>query len=211
MWKLVLGVLVVLSAIARDADAGARRSRPLKTGQTTCWNKNASFIPCTGTGYDGELQRGEPRAYVDNGDGTIRDKRTALTWEKLSSDLTVHDQIGAWTWVSAFAVKLAVLNTPPCFSGFCDWRVPTVNELLTLVDWGVTNPAISDPFNDCTPGCTVLSCSCTKPERYWTSSTYMDDPHSAWLVDFGTGRVLEAHKSDEGSARYHVRVVRGGS
>ena len=83
---------LALSTLAQEADAGARRSRPLKTAQTTCWTEDAAVIDCAGTGQDGELRRGEPRSYQDNGDGTIRDKRTALTWEKLSDDGSIHDQ-----------------------------------------------------------------------------------------------------------------------
>jgi len=56
-------------------------------------------IDCAGKGQDGELRRGEPRAYQDNGDGTIRDKRTALTWEKLSDDDSIHDQDNQYTCV----------------------------------------------------------------------------------------------------------------
>jgi len=90
-------VLLLLSGIARDADAGGRRSRPLRTGQTTCWNTAGNVIACAGTGHDGELRRGEPRAYEDSGFGTIRDKRTALTWKKLSDDGTIHDKDTEYT------------------------------------------------------------------------------------------------------------------
>jgi hypothetical protein len=88
---LVPLVALLTVALAHDADAGARRSRPVKTGQTTCWNSDGVVIDCAGTGQDGELRRGEPRAYVDNFDGTIKDNRTALTWEKLTNDGSIHD------------------------------------------------------------------------------------------------------------------------
>ena len=78
----ILGPLVTvltLTAFVQEADAGARRSRPVRTGQTTCWDTAGTVIDCAGTGVDGDLRRGEPRAYQDNGDGTTRDKRTART------------------------------------------------------------------------------------------------------------------------------------
>src|SRR5437016_10972638 len=64
----------------------------LATGQTTCWDSNGNVIPCAGTGQDGELRKGAPLAYVDNGDGTITDVNTGLMWEQLSHDGSVHDQ-----------------------------------------------------------------------------------------------------------------------
>jgi hypothetical protein len=45
----VLAVVVLLAA-ATSADAGARRSRPVRTGQTTCWNDDGQVVACAGTG-----------------------------------------------------------------------------------------------------------------------------------------------------------------
>ncbi len=65
----------------RDASTGC----PLPaTGQTTCWDSSRNVIPCAGTGQDGELRKGAPLAYVDNGNGTVTDLNTGLVWEKLS-------------------------------------------------------------------------------------------------------------------------------
>src|SRR5207249_5145188 len=61
------------------------------TGQTTCWDSSGNVIPCAGTGQDGDLQKGAPLSYTDNGDGTITDNNTGLMWEKLSMDGSVHD------------------------------------------------------------------------------------------------------------------------
>src|SRR5256712_5381503 len=53
-------------------------------GQTTCWDSSGNVIPCAGTGQDGDLQKGAPLSYTDNGNGTITDNNTGLLWEKLS-------------------------------------------------------------------------------------------------------------------------------
>ena len=205
---ITLVAVLALGAAAQDADAGARRSRPLKTGQTTCWDSVGMVIPCAGSGQDGELQRGEPRSYVDNGDGTIRDKRTALTWEKQSNDGSVHDKDTLLSWAAAFA-KIDVLNTPPCFAGFCDWRLPSALELFTLVNLGTSNPSISAPFNSACPvGCTVLTCSCTFSNSYWTSTTDVSSPPSAYVVSFFNGTV---GVTDKANALFRARAVRGGS
>lgn len=199
---------LALSVFAHEAEAGARRSRPLRTCQTTCWNTPGTMISCAGTGQDGEQQRGEPRAYEDFGDGTIRDKRTALTWEKMSDDGSIHDKDTQLTWAEAFT-KIDALNTPPCFAGSCDWRLPTPHELYTLVNLGFANPSVSPAFNtDCTPGCTVLTCSCTGLTSYWTSSAQVNDPDSAYLVSLFNGTIGVGAKT---LTVFRARAVRGGS
>ena len=202
-----LVAVLALISIARDADAGARRSRPVKTGQVTCWDSAGSATTCVGSGQDGELLRGEPRAYIDNGNGTIKDNRTALTWEKLSNDGTIHDKDLVYTWDAAFT-RIETLTTPPCFAGFCDWRLPNRFELETLVNLGNSDPAISSSFNTgCPTGCTVLTCSCTFPGTYASSSTFVKLSFSVWYVDFSDGNAFANQKTVD----YHVRAVRGGS
>ena len=61
------------------------------TGQMTCWDTNGNVIPCAGTGQDGDLRKGAPLSYTDNGNGTVTDNNTGLVWEKLSMDGSVHD------------------------------------------------------------------------------------------------------------------------
>ena len=164
-------------------------------------------MPCAGTAQDGGLRRGVPRAYQDQGDGTVRDKRTALTWEKLSDDGSVHDKDTTYTWASAFA-KIDDLNTVPCFAGFCDWRLPNRFELESLLLLEDVNPMVSGEFdNGCMPGCTVLNCSCTFPNYHWTSSSQPGAPRFAWMVHFGGGGV----DLDQKTEPLRVRAVRGGS
>ena len=190
------------------ADAGGRRSRPVRTGQTTCWDASGSVVTCTGTGQDGELRRGEPRVYADNGDGTVRDKRTALTWEKLSNDGSIHDKDNLYTWSEAFQ-KIADLNTE-AFAGATDWRLPNESELETIANRGNVFPAVSAEFNTaCPSGCTVLTCSCTIAFEsiVWSSTTYVNTPTAAWLVNFYDGTAY----TDAKSTPHQVRAVRGGS
>ena len=157
--RVLLALVLVLTTV-RAAEAGARRSRPTKTGQTLCWDAAGAAATCAGTGQDGDLRRGESRAFQDNGNGTIRDKRTALTWEKLSDDGSIHDKDNVYSWVQAFA-KIDDLNTA-AFAGATDWRLPNLFELQTLVDVGTAYPAIVAACNTgCSPGCTVLTCSCS--------------------------------------------------
>jgi hypothetical protein len=179
------------------------------TGQTTCWNSAGVVIPCAGTGHDGEIQAGATLAYLDNGDGTITDSNTRLMWEKLSDDGSVHDKDNYYTWDNAFAVHVAGLNSGGGFAGHTDWRVPNVKELQSIVNYEIAypGPTVSPAFNTgCAPGCTVLTCSCTVSNLYWSSSSCAYSPYYAWSVYFDDGDVFAGYKSSNS----YVRAVRAG-
>jgi hypothetical protein len=163
---------------------------PLATGQTTSFQ----------TGDDGDLELGTARSYTDNLDGTITDNVTGLMWEKLTDDSSIHDKDNTYTWANAFAVKIAALNTPSCFAGHCDWRLPNVNELQTLADYGLVSPAIDPAFNNGTD-------SFTKSDAYWSSTTFAFDTSSAWFVAFTNGFVSFFGKTV--GIGLPVRAVRG--
>jgi len=177
------------------------------TGQTTCWDGSGNVIPCAGTGQDGDLRKGAPLAYVDNGNGTVTDKNTGLVWEKLSVDRSVHDVGNVYTWDQAFSVHVATLNSTN-FAGHNDWRVPNVRELQSIVNYQNFNPPVSPAFNNnCSLGCTVTTCSCTANSGvYWSSTTVARTPTNAWLVEFVDGFVSNTGKS---FVKF-VRGVRGG-
>lgn len=62
-------------------------------------------------------------------------------------------------------------------AGATDWRLPTIQELLTLVDYSRYAPAIdTGAFPD------------TQSDWYWTStSPAAGSPSCAWIVDFDDG------------------------
>ena len=191
----------------RDAAPVARGQR-LKTGQTICYDTGGAAIGCAGTGQDGALQKGQAPAYVDNRDGTLTDGRTGLTWEKLSDDGSIHDKDNLYTWTDAFSGKIAALNSAR-FAGHTDWRLPNINELHSLTNYGAMYPIVHDAaFNaDCSQSCTVTTCSCTAPGLYWSSTTIQNTPNYAWIVNFFEGHVAITLKSDVS----YVRAVRGGA
>jgi len=175
-----------------------------------------------GYGSDGGLQVGSSPSFVDNGDGTVTDRRTGLTWEKKSRDGSLHDVDATFTWgqsTAPFALNgsvasdfLAALDTVPCFAGHCDWRLPNQRELQSIADFGRSAPAIAPAFDAaCAPGCDVTGCSCTAgaagSDLAWTATTLAASPADAWAVGFASGAMSAVRKDTP----LRVRAVRGGT
>jgi len=152
---------------------------------------------------------------IDNGDGTMTDRRTRLQWERKSDDGGVHDVDNLYTWSAGApwtqdgtvaTTFLVELNTPPCFAGVCDWRLPTLDELATLVEAGSANPAVMPELNRaCSARCTVTACSCTRAGYYWSSTGHASVSQDVWCVDFASGQPRSGSKTDLG----YARAVRG--
>ncbi len=177
---------------------------------------------------------GCPVRFVDNGDGTISDNWTGLMWEKKvdwDDDFVFcdtaeecpdpHDADNVYTWSdsdrafdgTARTVFLAQLNDVSggganCFAGKCDWRLPTLHELQTILDYNRASPATYRTFNSgCTADCTLTTCSCTAEGDYWTATTLAAYRDEAWCVDLIDGLSVSFPKYGD----LHARAVRGGS
>jgi hypothetical protein len=121
-------------------------------------------------------------SYTDNGDGTVTDTSTGMTWQKASSS--------GKTWEQALAYCEG-LN----LGGHTDWRLPTIKELRSLADYNRGYPAINTMyFPD------------TVSSFYWSSTTYAFYTSYAWGVNFNYG--YDNYNGKYGS--YDVRAVRGG-
>lgn len=189
-----------------EGDLGACEANVgvMKSGATQCWDTAGMVIACAGTGQDAQFQAGVTASYTDNGDGTITDNVSGLTWEKLSDDGSIHDKDNTYTWANAFSVKIANLNATS-FAGYNDWRLPNVKELQSIINFGVVNPSTYPEFsNACMGGCTPTTCSCFQVASYWTSTTAQNA--SAWVVFFSEGRTIFTLKT----GTFYVRAVRGG-
>ena len=108
------------------------------------------------------------------------------------------------TLYSNFLERLNDLKTPndgtatPCFAGRCDWRIPSIGELRSILQAPnpncSTNPCIAAGF----PG--------PVQSNYWSSSSFASDLRFAWIVGFTDGLVSTEFKDGD----FHARAVRGG-
>jgi hypothetical protein len=147
--------------------------------------------------------------FKDCGDDTVADPQTGLLWEKKTG--TVGSAVVCETAgcpdphvVTDFLAKLndpvfGEATTPDdvtgCFAGHCDWRLPNVVELKTILDCGFGPPCIDPIFGP------------TASSLYWSASTSAGIAQAAWFADFNGGGVSFANKM----ADSHVRAVRAGS
>ena len=129
--------------------------------------------------------------FIENGDGTVTDTRTGLMWEKINNKNTY-----TWKQAKEYCDTLTL-------GGYGDWRLPTRNELHTIVNYERLNPAISAGlFPRIRPG----SFPGTAPNNYWTSTTSATSDESAWYVHFLYGYVHYLDKMNY----CNVRAVRAG-
>jgi hypothetical protein len=91
--------------------------------------------------------------------------------------------------------------------GHRDWRLPTRDELVSIVDYSdAISPTVNTVFDSaCTDSCTRRTCSCTV-DYYWSSSTVGISPGYAWIVNFYSGFVFYDAKAGSN----YVRAVRTG-
>jgi hypothetical protein len=166
-----------------------------KTGQTTCYDKSGTEIPCAGTGQDGDLQEGitwpDPR-FTDNGDGTVTDNLTGLVWLKDANCF------GTRTWANALTVCNSLAGgqcdlTDSSVLG--DWRLPNRKELGSLLDLGNYYPALptGHPFNN------------VQSSNYWSSTTNARYTYFGWDVRFNDGSEAYDRK---GNHYYYVWPIR---
>ena len=163
--------------------------------------------------------------FVDDRDGTVTDRTTGLVWEKKdnldgsSNPSDPHDADNTFAWSSsgtapdgtAFTALLGTLNggtspdgvaTSGCFTGHCDWRLPTIEELNGIVDLNAAGCGSSDPPLPCIDP----TLGPTQADGYWSATTFTRNATRAWLVDFSSGGIAEGDKA----LNFFVRAVRGG-
>ena len=197
------------------------------TAQTTCYNASTSMAcPSPGQafyGQDSQVQGYRPR-FTKSADGlTVSDNVTGLTWQH------TPDTNGDGTINASDKMTLAQAQARPAtlnalhYGGFADWRLPTIKEQYSLMDFRGTDPSGlsgSDtsgliPFIDRTyfdfaygdtgAGERIID------SQYASSTLYVASSTKLFGVNFADGRIKGYDLTMPGGATktFFVMCVRG--
>lgn len=189
------------------------------TMQKQC-SDNEKAIPCPKQGerfYGQDAQFSIPVSYKFLPDTLVYDNNTKLTWTQAYKDLS-------WEEAKTMATSLKL-------GGYSDWRIPTMKELYTLMNFDGMNgydAKTSIPFIDMDffyfsypetqgglnqkPGQRFMDV------QFWSSNEYvgrtMHNDRTVFGGNFADGRIkgyplFLPHTSEEQPHRMYVRFVRG--
>lgn len=133
--------------------------------------------------------------FKDNGNGTLTDKKTGLTWKQCLEGQVFPGCTGivyGYDWQGALEQADSSV-----FAGYDNWRVPNVNELESLVEASCLSPAIN-----------LTQFPNTWAGEHWSSSPSADSGgESTWTVNFDAGYSGMTYRYSLAA----LRLVRGGS
>jgi TM2 domain-containing membrane protein YozV len=143
-------------------------------------------------------------SFIDNEDGTVTHKLTGLMWQRFSigqtwDGATCNGKTAKMSWDEA-------INVSSDFAGYSDWRLPTKEELISLV-LKVDSKSDLTSKQDINNSMSTINPKYfpkTKKESYWTSSLHAKHSSSAWNVNFSDGNFNSNNKGYS----YFVRLVR---
>ncbi|MBI2300474.1 MAG: DUF1566 domain-containing protein [Armatimonadetes bacterium] len=185
------------------------------TGQTRCYDDRGPISPPSpGQAYYGQDTQhpGPAPAYRDDGDGTVTDLVTRLTW--------VRARGGKVTW------EAAVKGAAACrVGGLQDWRMPTIKELYSLINfdgafrgWAArSTPYLDTRFFEFAYGDEQRGERAIDSQD-WSATEYvgttMGGNPTAFGVNFADGRIKgypKLHPGPGGRVAHtlYVRYVRG--
>jgi hypothetical protein len=114
--------------------------------------------------------------FVDNGDGTVTDRATGLLWQKGGSLKPL-----AWRLAKSYVNNLNKSRS----AGYSDWRLPTIDELVSLIEKSDTG------------GLHIHSIFDRKQKHCWSidngdKTSYPKISQTRWTVNFVRGRYVLA-------------------
>ncbi len=121
--------------------------------------------------------------------GVVYDRKTDLSWQRCSAGQRWEDDLGCVGVIEQMTWDEATAKASD------DWRLPTRDELATLISPTCKQPSINEE---------VFVDMDLRKLWYWTSTT--SDEYLAWLVNFADGQFANYDRSDVGA----VRLVRTG-
>jgi Protein of unknown function (DUF1566) len=101
------------------------------------------------------------------GNGTVYDTKSKLTWQQTVSSTTYYTWAAAKTYCAGVGASL----------GGTGWRLPTLKELQSLVDYSQSTAPMIDP--NAFPS--------TPASSFWSASLLAGSLSNAWSVNFSGG------------------------
>ena len=149
--------------------------------------------------------------WKDNGDGTVRDNRSGLYYQKcsygLNNDANCSGTIGTINWQNSLSYcdTLALAGRK--------WRLPNINELIALADLTQT----AAPFVNATyfPGVPIDGAYPVPIYYYWSSTTMAANGFYSHLLNFSqlsvAGMDTKRNANNLGNPTYYylARCVSG--
>jgi hypothetical protein len=185
----VLGPIIATADREREIDRikNSIISMPsglLKTGQTAVYQ----------TWDDGTYKKGIARTFVTGG-------ITGLLWQKCSAGMNNDTTCSGYAKRYEWSQAISYCNSLSL--GGKTWRLPTITELKSLIDYGKsTYPTIDTTMLAGTQQYTYYYDSY---DNYWSSSTYARDTASVWVVNFRYGSMERYSKT----VNLYVRCTSG--
>ena len=117
----------------------------------------------------------------------VLDVATGMRWQR-----TVSPRAVSFESARLFCSRLVL-------GGKKDWRVPSLVELLTLID----ERAVGDRGSISAAMIDTAAFPGTPADAFWTSSTFANGPDRAWYLRFDQGTGLYGQPTES----FHVRCV----
>jgi hypothetical protein len=155
------------------------------TGAKLCYDEQGEEISCSGNRQDGSLLMGAPwprPRFIPYRLGVL-DRLTGLTWHTRA---VLGDKRTTWNESLATVTSFAEETSLP-------WRMPTINEMESLVDASAHSPALSPghPFTD-------------PQQAYWSSTTSGFETDWAYVLYLHKGAVGVGYKKNRDFALWPV-------
>ena len=120
--------------------------------------------------------------YLVYKNGTVKDTKTHLMWKQ-------EPEVGEYTWDNA----MQQFGSNVSFAGYDDWRMPTMDELKTLLSEDGSEELNQKVFRGLSG-------------KFWSASPFVYGGDSAWYVDFNFSNDYWYNKDNA----FQVRLVRSG-
>lgn len=195
IFGIALGALLLSAGFAGFAAAATISTHTFTACNLPDTAQTGDYTATFGEDNDYRPSGSQPSYTIYSPGGTSSvtvDNRTGLMWVTNPNDALIG---GNNSWENVLTACDTGIGAAGTYAGYNDWRLPNARELLSIVDYSRSNPAINTAYF-----------SNTQNDAYWTSTTVAQTTTSAWFVTFTEGVIGSITKTTP----YFIRCVRGG-